>query len=274
MAQRRRQRQMWLTGGAIAVVIVVVAVFVIIKLTGGTGTTTAASTDPAAASTANAAVTTALYDKYTAATPAALAAAANNYKTGISYPTLINGKPVSATGKPEVLYIGAEYCPYCATERWAMVLALSKFGTFTNLSHIHSSSTDVYANTQTFSFYKSSYTSKYVKFVPVETTTENEKVKLQTPTAAQDAIISKYDSGQNIPFVYFNGKSYLSGAEYNPQLLQGKTFDEIANQVAAGKTSLASSVYANAGTIVSHICHMTGGKPGSVCKSFPKPITS
>ena len=36
-------------------------------------------------------------------------------------------------GKPRIVYMGAEYCPYCATERWAMVNALSRFGTFSNL---------------------------------------------------------------------------------------------------------------------------------------------
>jgi hypothetical protein len=57
--------------------------------------------------------------------------------------------PVSATdavaggGKPEVLYIGAEYCPYCGTERWSMIVALSRFGTFRGLKEIRSSPTDV-----------------------------------------------------------------------------------------------------------------------------------
>src|SRR5579883_612664 len=36
-------------------------------------------------------------------------------------------------GKPEVLYMGAEYCPFCAAERWAMIAALSRFGSFSNL---------------------------------------------------------------------------------------------------------------------------------------------
>ena len=64
--------------------------------------------------------------------------------------------------------MGAEYCPYCAAERWAMAVALSRFGTFSNLRLIHSSSADIYPNTPTLSFYKSSYTSKYVQFTPVE----------------------------------------------------------------------------------------------------------
>ena len=33
-------------------------------------------------------------------------------------------------GKREILYVGANYCPYWAAERWAMVMELSQFGTF------------------------------------------------------------------------------------------------------------------------------------------------
>jgi len=32
-----------------------------------------------------------------------------------------------------VVYIGAEYCPYCAVERWPLIVALNRFGTLTNL---------------------------------------------------------------------------------------------------------------------------------------------
>ena len=41
-----------------------------------------------------------------------------------------SGQPeLTLDGKPEVLYMGGEYCPYCAAERWAMAAALSRFGT-------------------------------------------------------------------------------------------------------------------------------------------------
>ena len=92
-------------------------------------------------------------------------------------------------GKPLVTYVGAEYCPYCAAERWAVAVALSRFGTFSGLSGTHSSSSDVYPDTQTLSFYGSSYSSAYVDFQPVEEATNQEVggtyPTLQTPTAAQ-----------------------------------------------------------------------------------------
>ncbi len=33
-------------------------------------------------------------------------------------------------GKPEVLFVGAEFCPFCAAERWPLIVALSRFGHF------------------------------------------------------------------------------------------------------------------------------------------------
>ena len=99
-----------------------------------------------------------------------------------------------ADGKPEITYIGAEYCPYCAAERWALAVALTRFGTFSDLSGTHSSGADVYPDTQTLSFYGSSYSSPYVDFQAVEEAT-NQQVggtyqTLQTPTAAESSLLS------------------------------------------------------------------------------------
>ena len=98
-------------------------------------------------------------------------------KTGSS--SILKG----ADGKPLITYIGAEYCPYCAAERWSLAVALSRFGTFSNLSGTHSSDSDVYPDTQTLSFYGSSYTSPYVDFQPVEEAT-NQPVGEQLPDPA------------------------------------------------------------------------------------------
>ena len=39
--------------------------------------------------------------------------------------TAISDKALTSNGKPEMLYIGAEYCPYCAAMRWSMAVAVS-----------------------------------------------------------------------------------------------------------------------------------------------------
>ena len=51
----------------------------------------------------------------------------------VSYPS-----PLTKNGLPEVLYVGAEYCPFCAAERWALIVALSKFGSFSKLHYTKS----------------------------------------------------------------------------------------------------------------------------------------
>ena len=45
-----------------------------------------------------------------------------------------------ASGKtvPEILYMGAEYCPYCAAQRWSTIIALSRFGKFSGLGNMSS----------------------------------------------------------------------------------------------------------------------------------------
>jgi len=190
-------------------------------------------------------------------------------------PVALNGPSESSDGKPVVTYMGAEYCPYCAGERWAMVLALSRFGTFSNLSTTHSASEDVLPNTQTFSFHGSTYSSPYLKFDPVELQT-NQLVgsnygKLDSLTAAQEKLVSKYDaspyfsSSGGIPFVDFAGKYALSGASYDVSALQGKSASEIAAALHDPKSPVAQGIVGTANAITAAICSATGNQPASAC---------
>ena len=59
-------------------------------------------------------------------------------------PTATSGQAVlTADGKPVVFYFGAQFCPFCAAERWSLIVALSRFGTFSNLSQINSSEDNI-----------------------------------------------------------------------------------------------------------------------------------
>ena len=79
----------------------------------------------------------------------------------------VNDAPLASAGRPEVLYIGAEFCPYCAGMRWSMAVALSRFGTFaTPLRGIHSAPRDADPSTPTLTFYQERYNSKYLTFHP------------------------------------------------------------------------------------------------------------
>ena len=181
-------------------------------------------------------------------------------------------KPVSGqlltgtTGKPEVLYIGAEYCPYCAAERWALIVAMSRFGTWSGLKTSSSSSSDVYANTPTFTFRGSTFTSQYIDFRGLETSDRDQK-PLDTPTAAEQQIMGQYNSAGSIPFVDFGNRYAFNGATYSPDLLGGQTWQQIADAIRDGSTSQARAIVGSANLITAAICKTTSDQPAAVCKS-------
>jgi hypothetical protein len=174
-------------------------------------------------------------------------------------------------GKPLITYVGAEYCPYCAAERWAVAVALSRFGTFSGLSGTHSSGSDVYPDTQTLSFYGSSYSSSYVDFQPVEEATNQEVdgtyPTLQTPTAAQSTLLSAYDQQGSIPFLDIADRNVVTGASYSPQVLQGLSQSQIAAQLGDPSSPVAQAIDGTANDITAAICSVTGNQPSSVCDS-------
>jgi hypothetical protein len=154
-----RKRRLWLAGGSIVAVIAVVVAFVLASSTGGSSGSTSGST--AAPPTGSA--LTSVVGQLTSV-PAATLDQVGAGQTQAN-PTSITGAALTSGGKPEVLYIGAEYCPYCAAERWALIVALSRFGTFSGLAPIRSAAKDgggnaePYPLTPTWTFAKSSYTS-------------------------------------------------------------------------------------------------------------------
>ncbi len=176
-----------------------------------------------------------------------------------------------ADGKAIITYVGAEYCPYCAAERWAIAVALSRFGTFTDLAATHSSSSDVYANTQTLSFYGSHYASQYVDFQPVEEAT-NQAVNgtyptLQQPTAAQSNELARFDTQGSIPFLDIGNKYVVVGASYSPQVLAGLSQSQIAQQLANPNSAVAQAIDGTANVITAAISQVTGQQPTSVASS-------
>jgi thiol-disulfide isomerase/thioredoxin len=201
--------------------------------------------------------------------PASTLASVGLGSAQLSAMTTVTGPALTSGGKPEMLYIGAEWCPYCAAERWAMAVALSRFGSFTPLNGIHSSSSDVYPNTATLTFYKSTYTSKYLVFTPVENEDVNRKTLVQ-PTAAQQALWAKYGSQGSYPFIDI-GNRFVAGATYNPQVLQGLTWAQIATDLHDPSSAVAKGALGSANMFTAAICKITGNAPASVCTAAPIP---
>lgn len=179
----------------------------------------------------------------------------------------------SADGKPLVFYFGAEFCPYCAAERWPVIVALSRFGTFSGLKTTTSSSTDVFPNTPTFTFHGATYTSTFIAFESVETSDRNQ-VTLDSPSAAQQALVSKYDKGDTIPFVDLGNKFVLLKPSYMPDVLAGKTWSDIATALTNPESSEAQAILGSANQLTAAICVLTANQPATVCTAPIQAIES
>jgi hypothetical protein len=147
-----------------------------------------------------------------------------------------------------------------------MIIALSRFGTFSGLKTTSSSSTDVYANTPTFTFHGATYTSQYVDFVSVETTDRNRN-PLETPTSAQQALVNQYDTSGSIPFVDFGNRYAFNGAMYLPDVLSGMSWQAVADSLAQSSSPQAKAILGSANLVTAAICRLTADQPATVCSS-------
>jgi hypothetical protein len=292
-AEQRRaeqRRRIYLAGGSILVVVIVVLAFVIIKLNSNGGTAAASSNGPTGTALSKVVndvntVPTSVTDKVAGGTiPAQIFAAAKTpssvsaMSTNLgSYFATVDGSALTENGKPEVLFVGSEYCPYCAAQRWAMVNSFSRFGTFSGLTTTHSSSSDVDANTPTLTFYGSTYTSKYIALTTVEenhnyrignsTSTSVAYAPLQTPTAAEQATQTAYDPSTAIPFIDFGNKYAQVGnlSPLTPAMLDGLTWQQVATDMSNPSSAVGAAIIANANYETAAICTLTNNQPATAC---------
>src|SRR5215469_16478074 len=188
-AQRAEQRRKALVaGGTVLAVLALVIVIIVVKATQAPAKTAAP-------------VQNAAWAQEITTVPAATF---NQVGVGASagLKSVTGAAPLTSGGKPEVLYMCGEYCPFCAAERWALAAAVSRFGTLSGLSLIHSSPADTDPSTPTLSFEHARYTSRYLAFTPVEwfgqaadPGTPFGHAYLQRPTAQQQALFTRYGGG-------------------------------------------------------------------------------
>jgi hypothetical protein len=267
-------------------VVVVVAALVIIKVASGGGTTPSGTSNWQAANPTTVAqltgVPASVFNAVGITSPIAQVTPPQvplGKKQALLTATDANGKTV-----PEILYMGAEYCPYCAAQRWSTIIALSRFGKFSGLGNMSSYSGDVYPNTPTFTFIKAKYTSPYVVFKTVELYTnylnaaKSFYATLQKPSAQEQAEITKYDTEKyikgltastagSIPFLSFGNQYLSSGSSYSPTTLAGSTRAEIAAALDNATSPVTEAIIASANYQTAAICSMTKDQPSNVCTS-------
>jgi hypothetical protein len=179
----------------------------------------------------------------------------------------VTGTPLTgATGKPEVFYLGGEFCPYCAAERWPLIIALSRFGTFSGLQATSSSSAIEYPNTPTFTFRSATYTSQYVDFRGVESS-DRDRNPLQSPTAAEQQLFNKYDTQGTIPFVDLGNRYAFVGSMYLPDALANRSWQQVASDLQDPNSTQAKAIIGSANLLTAAICKLTSDQPATVCSS-------
>jgi Domain of unknown function (DUF929) len=188
-----------------------------------------------------------------------------------------NALPLFSGGKPEVLFVGTEYCPYCIARSWPLIVALSRFGQFSGLSTIRSAHFDGIAPVDGWTFYGSTYTSPYLAFAPVETHSNvlvspkadqgNPKSyrALQPLTPVEQAVVSQYDSARQTPFVDFGGTATALGSDVDPSSLAGLSWNQIAADLRRPDSTAGAAILFSADVLTSEFCQLTGGRPATVC---------
>ena len=180
----------------------------------------------------------------------------------------ISGPALTAHGRPQVLYIGGEFCPYCAADRWSLVNALSRFGTFSNLHYMRSAATD--QNIATFTFSGSRYSSPYLSFVPIENEDRNGN-QLQSLTREQQRLLSTL-GGNGYPFVdiagqYANDAPTPYSGGYDPSVLSRKDWSQIAGALSNAHDPITQGIIGNANYLTAAICTATHQQPARTCNT-------
>jgi Domain of unknown function (DUF929) len=251
----RRRRILLVSSAPVGVIAVVVAIVLIAMNTGGGSQTSTFGPAPSTVVSKVTGVSAADLDTVGVGT------------TQTTETKKLTGAALTSGALPRVLYVGAEYCPYCAFERWGLAVALSRFGTLSGVQLMKSSAKDVNPSTNTFSFRDLKYTSDYIVFDAHEIQDRNSK-SIGTLDAADDSLFTNV-GGSSYPFIDVGGKWYQSTSGTTDALnsLQGKTWQQIADALATPTSAVAKAVLGTANQLTAQICSATGDKPTAVCSA-------
>jgi|HubBroStandDraft_2_1064218.scaffolds.fasta_scaffold142482_1 hypothetical protein len=196
---------------------------------------------------------------------------------GSPSPTGPNGRPLLSDGKPEVLYVATEFCPYCVANSWPLIVALSHFGQFSGLSTSRSPTFESIPPIDGWTFYGSSYKSPYLVFAPVETHSNvlvsphadpGDKTSyrsLQRLTTAEQAVFSQFDRAGETPFLDFGGQATTTGSDIIPAALVGLTWNQIAADLRRPASTTGAAILFSAAALTAELCQLTGNRPAAAC---------
>jgi hypothetical protein len=177
------------------------------------------------------------------------------------------------------VFVGAEFSPYSAAASWALVTALARFGTWTDLGQVTTPTTVIFGRAPGFSFTGAGYKSRFVVLQAVETyssklasTAPAGFVSLASPSAGVLSQLRRFDAQSGtplLPFVDVAGRVVLTGSAvgFSPGLLQGMSMGQVAAAVGNPTSALGQAVLAAANVVEAAVCTVDGGQPAVVCTS-------
>ena len=171
---------------------------------------------------------------------------------------------IKRDGKLVVFFMGAEYCPYCAAERWAVVRALQKFGQWSGLNQTMSAARDEqFLNLPTYDFTEATYTSTHVEFVSRETK-DREFKPLQKLLKSEEKLVRKYNPKKEIPFLLIGGRFMQIGSGFTPKIFIGHTFRQTETELKKTESEIRKIIDEEASYIAALLC--AAGLPPELCK--------
>ncbi|MDE1870503.1 MAG: DUF929 family protein [Candidatus Micrarchaeota archaeon] len=186
-------------------------------------------------------------------------------------------------GKPSVVYLGAISCIYCGENRWAMALALGRFGKFGSIYTGYSSLGDgdvptlywtpALYNASSAVTFGGNYTSNYLNFLPIE---YQSKITLgfqlqSIPYFQQQAVangngayinatnqIAQLNTFQGTPYTIW-GNSIVPGADAvaftnGNTTLMNMTHAQIFAQLASPSNQFSWTEYGGADLYIAMVC--------------------
>jgi hypothetical protein len=176
-----------------------------------------------------------------------------------------------AGARPVVFFYGAEFAPFAAAERWPVIVALARFGTFSQIGLAQSSSSVAFSDTSTFTFWHVSYSSVWVDLQADERYGSLDPagvgyIPLQSPTPRQAASVAVYDtSTKSFPLLDIANHYVLVGSSFSPSVLDGLSQSAIVADLAYPSSPVTQAVMTSANEITAAICTVTGQRPAAVC---------
>ena len=167
-------------------------------------------------------------------------------------------------GKLSVFFMGAEYCPYCAAERWAIVRSLQKFGQWDGLKQTISAARDEpFLNLPTYDFTKSTYTSPNIEFVAREVK-DREFKPLEKLLKTEEKLVRKFNPKKEIPFLLVGGRFMQIGSGFPPKIFIGHTFRQTETELKKIESEIRKTIDEEANIISALLC--LSGLPPELCK--------